>query len=660
MDQYIQASRFITIETSLGKDKLLPTMFSGVEHISDLFHFKITALSTDHAIKPDALIGKEVTITINAKTKKYFHGYIDRFTVGESQSHSMREYRMTMVPWLAFLGRTENRRIFQNKTTSEILKTVFDDMNFKDYEFKIQGPQSAREYCVQYGESDLAFVSRLLEEEGFSYYFKHANKKHTLVVVDQNGSFEKCCSQGITYSRGTTPDNEINSWEHEYEFHKGTWTLNDYNFKEPNKSQLAESLTQSKFTNIKNYKHYDYPAIHDLGRSRDIAKIRMEGEEVLMNAIRGTSTCIEFVAGGQFKVDKHESKDERGDYLLLSVGHSASDSSYFPGQNGNSHYQNDFTAIPANVNYRPPREHAKPVMKGPQSAIVTGPAGEEIYIDEYGRIKVQFPWDRDGKKDENSSCFLRVMQSWAGNQWGASFIPRIGHEVIVTFLDGDPDRPIVTGTVYNGANKPVYSSKTQSGIKTRSTKGASAENFNELRFEDLKGSEQIFIHAERNLDTEVENDETHTVDHDRTKTVKHDENSTIENDRNKTVNNNQTEKVTKNKTITVGEHHKESIGKNKTLEVGDNHDETVGKNMTISVGKNLIESVEGAYTETVTKDYSLRAKTITMEADTTITIKTGAAKIVMKSNGDITMSGNNINIKGSGNIIIKGSKVSTN
>jgi type VI secretion system secreted protein VgrG len=644
MDQYTQSSRLISIESPLGADKLLLTAIEGNEHISDLFEFNLAALSNDLAIKPDSLIGKEVTITIKGKTKKVFHGFINRFTIGEVRSHNLREYKMTMVPWLWFLSRTEGRRIFQNKKSSEIIKLVFEDLGFKDFEFKLQGTQPVREYCVQYGESDLNFVSRLMEEDGLAYYFKHTDKKHTLVLVDQKGAYEKCTDQGITYSRGTTPDNEINRWIHAYEFRTGVWTLNDYNFKEPNKSQLAESLTKSKFTNNNNFKHYDYPGVYDFPSGRDLAKMRMEAEEVAINTINGSSTCISFFAGGLFKVDKHESKDERGDYLLTSVLHSAQDGSYFAGENGSSYYKNDFTCIPADVSYRPALRHQKPVMRGPQSAVVTGPAGEEIYIDEYGRIKVQFIWDREGKKDENSSCYLRVMQSWAGNQWGASFIPRIGHEVIVTFLDGDPDRPIVTGTVYNGANKPVYSSKTQSGIKTRSTKGGSAANANEFRFEDLKGSEQIFIHAEKNLDTEVENDETHSVDHDRTKTIKHDEISNIGNDRNKTVGNNQSE----------------DIGKSKTITVGTDHNESIGKNMTITIGADLKESVDGQYLENVTKDYSLQAKSITMQAQDKITLQTGSAKIVMSSNGDITISGANINVKGSGNVVIKGSKVLTN
>ncbi|MFT6987543.1 MAG: type VI secretion system secreted protein VgrG, partial [Psychromonas sp.] len=323
-------------------------------------------------------------------------------------------------------------------------------------------------------------------------------------------------------------------------------------------------------------------------------------------------------------------------------------------------YSNTFTFMPLANMYRPPMVYQRPVMHGPQSALVTGPSGEEIYIDEFGRIKVQFMWDKEGKKDENSSCFIRVMQSFAGNGWGSSFIPRIGHEVIVTFLDGDPDRPIVTGSVYNGNNKPPYDSKTQNGIKTHSTKGGSSDNYNEIRFEDKKSSEQLYIQAEKDLDTYIKNNETLTVDKDRTKTVKHDENSTIENDRNKTVTKNQTESIGENKTIDVGKNHTESIGKDVDITIGENHTESIGKNMTITVDKDLQETVNGKYTEAVTKEYGLKAKTITMQADKEIVLKTGSAQIVMKSNGDITISGKNINLKGSGNVVLKGSKVQTN
>ena len=644
MDKYTQDKRLISIETPLAKDELLLTGFEGNEAVSRPFEFYLTALSTDLAIKPDDLIGKPVTVKIQNKTKRAFHGFVSQFSFGEIQAHNLREYRLTMVPWLWFLSQTESRRIFQNKTTKDIVSQVFSNLGFNDFEFRATGGKP-REYCVQYGESDLNFVSRLLEEEGIAYYFKHADKKHTLILVDQANAYEDCPETNLTYSRGSQPDTQITRWMHRYEFRKGVWALNDYNFKEPAKSLLAETSTQSKFANAKKYQHYDYPGLYDFASGKELTGIRMEAEEVELNTIHGGSNCSSFYAGGKFSIGQHEAKSEKGSFILTSVMHKAEDSSYFTGEGGGqSHYSNEFTCIPAEVHFRPSHTHDRPVMKGPQSALVTGPAGEEIYIDEYGRIKVQFIWDREGKKDEHSSCFLRVMQSWAGNQWGASFIPRIGHEVIVTFLDGDPDRPIVTGTVYNGANKPVYPSKTQSGIKTRSTKGGTPENFNELRFEDKKGAEQIFIHAEKNLDVEVENDETHTVDHDRTKTIKHDENSHINNDRNKTVDNNQTE----------------TIGKNKTISVGENHSEDVGKNMTVHIGADLKESVDGKYLENVTKEYNLHAKSITMQADDKITLQTGAAKIVMSSNGDITISGKNININGSGNVVIKGSKVLTN
>ena len=549
-----------------------------------------------------------------------------------------------MVPWLWFLTKTNNHRIFQEKTTKEIVTQVFKDLGFNDFEFKAQGGNK-REYCIQHNESDFHFISRLLEEDGIAYYFKHEEQKHMMVLVDQKNSYEDCKETDLEYTKGTNTQSQISSWENGYNFNKGQWTLNDYNFKEPDKNLIVNTKTSSTFANNAKYEHYEYPDLYDTSKGADLIKVRMEAEEVSINLIDAQSNCSSFYAGGAFKLAKHALKSEKGKYILVSVTHSVADTSYLVSSASESEgYSNSFKCMPSDVHFRPPQKHKRPVMQGPQTAIVVGPAGEEIYIDEHGRIKVQFIWDREGKKDENSTCFIRVVQSWAGNQWGSSFIPRMGHEVIVNFLDGDPDRPIVTGSVYNGKNKPVYSSKTQSGIKTRSTKNATAENYNELRFEDKKGGEQIYVHAEKNMDTQVENNETLTVDNDRTKTIKHDENSTIENDRNKSVNNNQTEKIKVDKTITVG----------------GNHQETIKSNMTIHVDKDLKESVSGTYTENVTKDYSLRAKTITMDADDKITIKTGSAQIVMKSNGDITISGKTINIKGSSNVVIKGSKVITN
>ena len=643
MSQLTQDNRSIAISTPLGKDKLLLTAFQGNEQISDLFEYQIEVLSDDLDIAPASLIGKTVTVTIQNEQKRSFHGYINRFSFGEIKSDNLRQYRLTLVPWLWFLSKTNDHRIFQEKNTKDIVSQIFKDLGFNDFEFKAAGG-AVREYCIQHNESDLHFISRLLEEDGIAYYFKHTADKHMLVLVDQQNAYGDCAEKEVEYSMGSQPGTQINKWEHGYEFRKGQWSINDYNFKEPNKTLFANTKTSSDFANNDKFEHYEYPDLYDRGQGEALVKIRMEAEEVARNTVEADSNCSTFFAGGKFKLTKHTTKAEKGEYVITAIRHHASDTSYFSGNEGKSEYGNSFVCIPAEVYYRPPQKHRRPVMRGPQSAVVVGPKGEEIYTDEHGRIKVQFIWDREGKNDENSSCYLRVVQSWAGNGWGSSFIPRIGHEVIVNFLDGDPDRPLVTGSVYNGKNKPPYSSKTQSGIKTHSTKGGSPSNYNEIRFEDKKGAEQIYIHAEKNKDTQVENDETLTVDNDRTKTIKHDENSTIGNDRNKTVSNNQTE----------------TISKNKTISVGVNHTEGVKGNMTISVDKDLKESVKGSYLENVTKDYSLHAKTITMDADDKIVIKTGSAKIEMKSNGDITISGNTINIKGSGNVIIKGSKVLTN
>lgn len=667
MSQFSQDNKSISItDFSLGKDTFLLSAFNGTEYISELFEFQIDVLSENHEINPDKIVGREATITIKNDQQRKFNGHVKSFTFGEIQADNLRQYRMVMVPWLWFLSQTNDHRIFQEKNTKEIVTQVFNDLGFSDFEFRAAGGKK-REYCVQHNESDLNFISRLLAEDGIAYFFEHNDKTHKLILVDQKNAYAEAAETSLEYSKGSTPNTQITGWEHIHLFKKGKWSLNDYNFKEPKKELIASTKTKSQYAKNDTYEHYEYPGFYDTATGNDLVKIRLDAEERNRDVIKGASNCSSFFAGSKFKVAKHAVASEKGSYILVSVTHKAFDSSYVPGEIGCG-YSNEFMCIPADVHFRPESSALKPVMKGPQSAVVVGPAGEEIYIDEFGRIKVQFIWDREGKKDEHSSCFVRVVQSWAGNQWGSSFIPRIGHEVIVNFLDGDPDRPLVTGSVYNGWNKPTYPSKTQSGIKTRSTKDATPQNYNELRFEDKKGEEQILIHAEKNFDTEVENDQTLTVDRDRTKTIKRDENSTISHDRNKTVNNNQTETIGKNKTIDVGDDHSETIGKNMTLSVGknisidisENHTESIGKNMTIGISKDLRETVEGKYTESVTKEYALTAKSITMTADDQITLKTGSASIVMKSNGDITISGSNINVKGSGNVVIKGSKVTTN
>ncbi len=692
MSSLSQENRYIAIgDFSLGQDTFLLTGFEGSEHVSDLFEFQITVISENLDVAADSVVGKSTNIIIQNDHNRVFNGFISSFTYGEIQINNVREYHMTMVPWLWFLSKTNNHRIFQEKNTKDIVSQIFQDLGFNDFDFRASGGE-VREYCVQHNESDLNFVSRLLEEEGIAYFFLHKEGEHKLILVDEKNAYDEVTETNLEYSNGSSPLEQITRWEHLYNFKKGQWSLADYNFKEPNKTLYSNTTTTSIFSDNSNFEHYEYPSLYEFGSGGELVKVRMESDEAGINRVVGRTDCTTFYAGGKFKVDKHDNAQEKGEYILISVHHRAYDTTYFSGESGDTGYINNFVCIPSEVHYRPPLIHQKPFMRGPQSAIVTGPSGEEIYVDELGRIKVQFYWDREGQNDENTTCFIRVMQTWAGAQWGASFIPRIGHEVIVDFIDGDPDRPIITGTVYNGKNKPPFDSKTKSGIRTRSTKDGSSANCNELIFDDKKDSEQIFIHAEKNMDTEVENNETLTVDNDRTKHVKHDENSKIDNDRNKTVGNNQSESIGKDKTINVGENHKESIGndasisidnnrketigKDSAIQVGKNHDfqvgdnitidigkdhaETIGANMNITISKNLTESVEGQYREEVTKEYRLTAKKIALEANDEIALKTGSAQIVMKKNGDISISGKKITVKGSSDVIVKGSQVKVN
>ncbi|WP_086931844.1 type VI secretion system Vgr family protein [Agarilytica rhodophyticola] len=644
MGDLTQDGRLISVsDFSLGKDTFILTHFDGVECISDIFNFELTMISENLNILPKSVVGRQVTVTVHGSYERSFHGYIRTFSHGEVTHHNMRQYKMRMVPWLWFLQKTSNCRIFQNKNTKEIVSQIFQDRGFSDFEFRSAGGLP-REYCVQYNESDFDFISRLLEEEGIAYYFIHSKSSHKLILADQTDAYEEVAQTDLEYSSGSSTKLQITRWQHTHSYHKGQWSFSDYNFKEPKKKLYSNTRTTSEFADNPKYEHYEYAKMYDFSYGDDLVEIRLDAEEAAIDTIEGDSNCSSFFAGAKFKINKHECSSELGAYRITRVYHKAYDQSHLSDANKSCEYSNNFICIPAKVHFRPPKIHSKPKVVGPQSAIVTGPAGEEIYVDEFGRIKVQFYWDREGKLDENTTCFIRVMQVWAGAQWGASFIPRIGHEVIVDFVDGDCDRPIITGTVYNGKNRPPFDSKTKSGIRTRSTKGGSKPHCNELIFDDKKDNEQIFIHAEKDMDTEIENNETLTVENDRTKIIMHDENSTIENDRNKTVNNNQTEKIK----------HK------KTIEVGDDHNEKIGKNMIVAVGKDLKEKVDDNHIETVKNDYKLKAKTIYLNADDRIVFKTGASKITMNSNGDIVISGKNIYENASTNVVMKANKITSN
>ena len=526
-----QAPRSIAVTTDLGTDVLELRSFSGSEEMSRLFHFHLEMVCPDGEVKQNdvitKLVGKKVGIRLNlTEGERHFHGHFSRIAADYGEDGGT-VYRAEMVPWLWFLTQTSDCRIFQNKDVKEILEIVFGDSDFGgDVDFKLTGSYPKWEYCVQYRETDFNFVSRLMEQVGIFYYFEHSEGQHKLVVTDGTSGYAKLPGPPVDlpFARqaGEDVNDHLTDWQHEYEFVSGKWAQTDYDFKKPKSNLAVNEETNLKHPDAKKYEIYDYPGEYiESGVGKNEVKVRMEEEEAPHNRVSATSSCRVFSAGGVFTVGKdHPSKDAQNQqFLITSIRHQASDDSYVGGTGGAS-YSNSFQCIPAGVTFRPARATPKPLVSGIQTAVVTGPEGEEIYTDKYGRVKVQFHWDREvdnpkmaGNKKEKrprdqSSCFIRCAQNSAGKKWGFMSIPRIGQEVVIDFLEGDPDRPLIVGSVYNEDQLPHYDPekpehKTKTYFKTNSSKGG--DGFNELMFDDAADKEQVFIHAEKDMDIRVKN-----------------------------------------------------------------------------------------------------------------------------------------------------------
>lgn len=601
-----QAPRLLTLKTPLGADVLELVAFSGREEISRLFSFQLEMISDNNAISAAQIVGKNVTFGVKLAddSPRPFNGVVMRFVAGDEDRKGRRNYRAEVVPWLWFLTRTSDCRIFQKKTAVEIIEQIFKDLGFSDFEkSEIKGQHPKREYCVQYRETDFNFVSRLMEEEGIFYFFKHADGKHTLVMADQKGAYTDCKESEVEYPRDAgsrAVKDHITHWEHRYEFRTGKWAQTDYNFedhpargeKTPANLMMAKQSTTVSLDNIQKYEFYDYPGTYEKKDQGDTyTKTRMEEEEAGYDVISAASTCRSFTPGGKFKIKAHLSKSEEGKkYAITAIEHRANEpGAYETGEPDTFDYVNTFVCIPDSVSFRPPRVTAKPVIHGSQTAVVDGPPGEEIYPDKYGRVKVQFYWDREGKRDDKTTCWIRCMQTMAGKGWGSMFIPRIGQEVVVSFLEGDPDRPLITGLVYNADQMPPYplpDEKTKSYIKTNSTKGG--DGFNELRFEDKKGSEQIFMHAQKDVDVRVLNVTREQILVDRHLIVG------SEKDGKK---GDQREKVFVDKHLKVNRNQIEQIGGDMQLLIGG-----------IDGGGNQDIVVKGEKKEVITKDSNLHCK----------------------------------------------------
>ncbi len=516
-----QNQRLAQLTTPLGADKLLVRSFSGHEEMSRLFHFELELISQDMNIKATDIVGKSVTLSIlqaDGSSSSYINGYVSRFIQMPSK-HVYARYRAEVVPWLWFLTRTTDCRIYQTKEAKQVIEDVFSRFGFSDYTFELHGSYPQRDYCVQYRETSFDFVSRLMEEEGMYYFFRHESGKHTLVIADQKSSYKPCPYKNqVRMEPGTSSgfgaqEDYVTEWERQYEFRPGKWAQQDFNFQTPTTSLMSNVSSVLPLQGISKYEIYEYPGEYEnKGEGSRLTKLRMEEDETPYDTVQGEGYCRFFVSGHTFKLTHHERSDQVAEYLLTSITHEAFQGGFFAEDEPGYSYHNRFSAIPNSVPFRPARITPRPVVQGTQTAIVVGPSGEEIYTDEFARVKVQFHWDRLGQKNENSSCWVRVTQTWASLKFGAIWIPRLGDEVIVDFLEGDPDRPLIVGCVYNARTKPPYTlpgKKEQSGFLTNSSKGGGGSN--EFRFDDTKGSEEVWLHGQKDWNTVIENAVTQTI-----------------------------------------------------------------------------------------------------------------------------------------------------
>jgi type VI secretion system secreted protein VgrG len=661
--QYTQAERLIKVSCGgQPDDRLLLERFSGVERLSLPFEYRVSLLSEKKDIDPKDLIGKHLTVEIDTpKGPVWIDGLIRRFIV-RGRKDPFTAYGAEVVPWLWFLSLSRDCRVFQNKSVPDIAEDVFKGLGYTDYRIQLDKKREAREYCVQYRETALDFVSRLLEEEGIYYYFVHEKGKHTLVLSNGTPGAQACKQSEVRAApqAGRWQQEDVILAAHaETVAHAGKVALTDYDYEAPSTSLAAQTKTISKLPGLDKYEVFDFPGgYRKSNEGRTLADVRMEEHESLAHVLRGSGNCRSFQAGLSFTLKEHETASANGTHVLVEVRHEA-DAGWSTGPDpdrpgplaehaGASEYQNEFVAIPHKVQFRPPRRTPRPTIPGAQTAVVVGKKGEEIFTDKQGRVKVQFHWDREGKKDEKSSCWVRVSSSWAGKGWGAVHLPRIGQEVVVSFLDGDPDRPLVTGSVYNAEQTPPFElpgDQTQSGLRTRSSKKGDTKAFNELRFEDLKDKEEIFLHAERDLVIEVENDEKDTVDGARIVVVKGKQ---------------------KDSTPKVSDSLKLEKGNQEiTLDEGDRTLSVKKGDLSVKVaqGDQSVDLDKGSQTVTIFKDQKVTLKTgnqttdvkagkITIKAAQSIELKVGANSIKLDMKG-VTIKGAMVKVQGTGTAEIK-------
>ena len=672
--QPTQKNRSISIKTPLGADKLVLRRFSYSDTLNEPFVMAADMLSSDQSIAFDQIVGHPVTITMDLAGggKRHFNGIVSNL-VQKGREVGTAVYQATIVPWLSHLSNVSDCQIFQNETIPDIVSKVIKKAGFTDIEVDLAGSYSPLEFCVQYRESNRSFVSRLLEKAGICYYFKHEESRHVLVLTDQVSKHKPYSGYDTVLYREAentgTMIEAIRGWTLSMQARTVRFAQTDFDFKRP-KVDLKVVSPVSRSHGLADFEQFDYPGEYvDAADGESYAKARIEAIQSQQEIVKGEASCRGLSTGCTFKLKDHPRADQNREYLLTHVelkfdsgGFSSGDGGALDG-NGET-FSCEFSALPTTQQYRPARLIRKTLIVGPQTAIVTGPAGEEIHTDEHGRVKVHFHWDRYGKYDDDSSCWVRVSQLWAGKGWGGMHIPRIGQEVIVEFLEGDPDRPIITGRVYNGVETPPYAlpgNKNISTLMSRSTKDGAKDNFNEVKMDDTKGKELLYIQAEKDRTVLVKNDNTETIKHDETIDIGNNRSKHVVKNETVNIDENRTEEVKKNEQITIGEDRTEDVGKNETITIKGNRKEEVGKNEDVKIGENRVVDVGK-------NDKLVVGKSLLIDVGDQITIQTGSSSITMKKDGTIQIKGKdisiigsgNINVKASSNLTLKGSKIAEN
>lgn len=506
--------------------------FTAHEPLNGLYQYQITAVSENADINLDDLIGKTACVELELfpQGQRYFHGYVSDFSYTGVEGN-FSTYELTLRPFLWFLSKTADCRVFQNKDVKTIIKTLCAEHGFTDIQDKLIAAYRTWDYCVQYRESALNFISRLMEQEGIYYYFEHTAGKHTLVLADDISAHKPFpgYEQVPLYLEDIENRHKVehlSSWRCDKSLKTGKFTLTDYDFTKPKaslevKSSIARAHAQAA------YEYYDYPGEYsEAGDGEHYVKQRIQARQAGYETLSGSGSVRGFVPGYLFTLTESPRAAFNQQYLILSVSHQLKMDAYASGAN-HFRYATHLKALSAKEIFRPLQKTPKPSVRGLQSAVVVGPAGEEIYTDQYGRVKVQFHWDRLGKKDENSSCWVRVSHPWAGKHWGMIATPRIGQEVMISFLEGDPDQPLIVGRVYNYDQMPPYELPRQAavtGMKSDTHKGS---GYNEISIDDSAGKEKITIHGQKDMNTVIEHDQTLTVGNDRATTIKNNEKNDI-------------------------------------------------------------------------------------------------------------------------------------